>query len=541
MEMMTPAQVWAGYDPQTEDLKAKLLSEEESKRTYAYFAISKGEEAVVIELNVFTPAAPTKKTVLLIGEYDRLPQQDLIDDLLSKNYLVCYADYSAIKQNTTTSFPPCFCYGKYANAGEHIKKLSPSAKDTCQYLYSVIIRRAITFINQELSQKEIVLVGIKSGVEIAMQVAGMDNRILALACIGGAGYMEYLDKPKYAGEENLLSDELMAWLTSVSSVAYAKHIKIPTLFSVGSNGKLNDIDRLSNIIALMPKSDARINISPRHIDNISKKSYLNFIKWLEGVFLYSTPPEIPVMDINVNSEGAVYASIKPDSSIEISGVKVYYSYGDNNHTTRYWFSALGEKAGEADYLAKMAVSQENSHLYAFCEVTYRNGIVLSSIVYHIDLSNFKIKTEIISNNPIVFQYSTHEGNFTEVREDAVIINDSISENELPIGIKGLKCSHGSMVTFFKPCSELSDTKLLQIDTYSESKTYNLSITIICCKGERKEYYCEKTISVSDSYFSLRLNVNDFKDKDYLPLDTWQCVRGLIINSIGVTVGKIMFI
>ncbi len=541
MEMMTPSQVWAGYDPKNEDLKVKLLSEETNKRTYAFVAMSDGEEDVVIEINVFLPESPTIKTVLLVGEYDRLPQQDLIEDLVSKKYMVCYADYSATKEDTATSFPASLSYGVFANAGEHISKLSPSPKDTCQYLYSLIIRRAITFINQELNQQDIVLVGIKTGVEIAIQVTGTDNRLLALACIGGAGYMEYLDKPKYAGEETPLNDELMAWLTSVSSVAYAKHIKIPVLFSVGSNGKLNDIDRLSNIITLMTESDSRINISPRHIDNISKKSYNNFIKWLEGVFLYSTPPEIPVMDINVNTEGAVYASITTDSSIEISGVKVYYSYGDNNHSTRYWSSTPGENAGDADYLAKMAVSQENGHLYAFCQVTYKNGIILSSIVYHLDLSNYKIDAETISFNPIVFQYSTHLGDFTEVRKDAIILNQSITENELPAGIKGLKCDLGSMVTFFTPCEELSDTKLLQIDTYSEAKTYNLSITIICSKGDSKEYYCEKTINVSDSFFSLRLSVNDFKDKDYLPLDNWQYARGLIVNSIGITVGKIMFI
>ncbi len=541
MEMMTPTQVWAGYDPQKEDLKAKLLSEEVGKRVYSYLANVNGEEEVNVKLTVFTPDMPTKKTVLIVGEYDRLPQQDLIDDLVNEKYMVCYADYSEIKLDTNTSFPVPFCYGAFEKEGDQIKKLPTSPKDTCQYFYSVIIRRAITFINKELNQKEIVLVGIKTGVEIAMQVAGTDNRVLALACIGGAGYMEYLNKPKYDSEETVLNDELMAWLTSVSSVAYAKHIKVPALFTVGSNGKLNDIDRLSNILTLMADSDARINISPRYIDNISKKSYDNFINWLEGVFIFSAPPEIPVMEINVNSEGALYATINTDNSVEITNVDVYYSYGDNNHTTRYWSNAAGERAGEADYLAKMSVSEENTHLYTFCEVTYKNEIVLSSIVYHIDLSSFKIKTNVISNNPIVFQYSIGLGSFTEVREEAIIMDNSIKENILPIGIKGLKCDKGSMVAFFKPHSEITDTKLLQIDTYSENKTYTLSLSVICCKGERKEYFCEKTITVSDSYFSLKLNVNDFKDKDYLPLDNWQCVRGLVINTVGVTIGKIMFI
>lgn len=538
--MMTPSLLWAGFDAQSENLNSKLLSEENNKKTYAFLAMTATDGEVIAEINVFSPPSPTKKAVLLVGEYYRLPQSDLIENLVSKNYLVCYVDYSAVGKNTNTVFPPSLSYGVIANAGDHLKKLCPTAKDTCQYLYSVIVKRAITFIQKELLQKEIVLVGIKSGVEIAMQTAGSDNRLLALACICGAGYTEYLDKPKYENDEIILNDELMQWLTSVSSVAYAKHIKLPVLITVGSNGKLSDIDRLSNIITLMAESEVRINISPRYLDNISKKSYNNFVKWLEGVFLYSTPPEIPVMTINVNNAGAVYASVRTDSCIEVESVKVYYSYGDNSHSTRYWSSSAGETVGECEFIAKMPVSEPSGPLFAFCEVNYRNGIVLSSIIYHIDLENYKITTEKATNIPIIFQYATHQGNFTEVRDDAVILNDSIEEDVLPINIKGLKCRLGSMVTFFRS-KDIADTKLLQIDTYSSKLNYTLSMSVIRGGAVYKEYFCEKNVIVTDSYYSLKLSVNDFKGKDYLPLESWQDIKGIIIKSIDVTIGKIMFI
>ncbi len=538
--MMTPSQVWAGFDPQSENLNSILISEGGNKKTYTFLAMTASDGEVVAEMNVFSPTSPTKKTVLLVGEYYQLPQKDLIDDLVSKNYLVCYVDYSAVGRNTATSFPPSLSYGVIANAGEHLTKLCPTAKDTCQYLYSVITKRAITFIQKELEQKEIVLVGIKSGVEIAMQTAGSDKRILALACICGAGYTEYLDKPKYEGEEIIINDELIKWLTSVSSVAYAKHISLPVLITIGSNGKLSDIDRLSNLITLMPDSDVRINISPRHLDNISKKSYNNFIKWLEVVFLYSTPPETPFLHIDVNNEGVVYSTVKASSYLEIDHVKVYYSYGDNNHSTRYWYSSVGEPVSDSEYLAKMSVCSDEGPLFAFCEVNYRNGMVLSSVVYHIDLEDYKVERQKCVNLPIIFQYATRQGNFTEVRDDAIIMNESIEEDTLPIEIKGIKCRLGSMITFFK-CQDVPSTKLLQIDTYSDKLNYDFSLSVIKGGRESKEYFCEKNVTVTDSYYSLKLSVNDFKGKDYLPLDSWQDIRALIIKSVDVTIGKIMFI
>lgn len=540
MEMMTPSQVWAGFDAQSENLNSVLISEENNKRTYTFLAMSAADGEVVAEMNVFSPSLPTKKTVLLVGEYDQLPQRELIEDLVSKNYLVCYVDYSASNEGTYTSFPPSLGYGVIKNAGEHLTKLCPTAKDTCQYLYSVITKRAITFIQKELEQKEIVLVGIKSGVEIAMQTAGSDKRLLALACICGAGYTEYLDKPKYESEEAAIDDELLQWLTSVSSVAYAKHISLPVLITLGSNGKLSDVDRLSNLITLMPSSDVRINISPRHLDNISKRSYDNFTKWLDVVFLYSTLPETPVLHIDVNNDGIVYATVKTPCCIEIDYVKVYYSYGDNNHSTRYWYSTMGEPVSETEYLAKISLSCDKGPLFAFCEVNYRNGLVLSSVVYHADLEMYKIAWSKADAMPIIFQYATRQGNFTEVREEAVIMNESIEEDTLPINIKGLKCRLGSMITFFT-CQDISDTKLLQIDTYSNKLNYDFSLSVIKGGRDNKEYFCEKNITVTDSYYSLKLAVNDFKDKDYLPLDSWQDIRAIIIKSVDVTIGKIMFI
>lgn len=125
--MMTPSQVWAGFDPQSENLNSILISEGGNKKTYTFLAMTASDGEVVAEMNVFSPTSPTKKTVLLVGEYYQLPQKDLIDDLVSKNYLVCYVDYSAVGRNTATSFP-VFKLWRYSKRWRAFNKALPHGK-----------------------------------------------------------------------------------------------------------------------------------------------------------------------------------------------------------------------------------------------------------------------------------------------------------------------------------------------------------------------------------------------------------------------------
>lgn len=543
MNLLTAPQIWADYDADKYDLDAKIVNCTEKSKIYTFTALKKDDGNVEVQIEVNYSSYDSEKILLVIGQYNIPAQREVIDNLVKCGYVVCVPDYSGITKNTYTKFPDSLEYGYYEKSGEHIKKVCPSALETCQYLYSVIIKRAITFINKVLGKKEIVLIGFGSGVEIAMQVAGNENRLIGLVCINGASYLEYVKYNKHGDVMEIpMSDELMSWLTGVSSIAYAKHIKIPILFALGSNGQNSDIDRLSNIFNLIPANDIKLVISPRYIDNIDLNAYKTITAWLASRFVYGSLPKIPSVNVSINKEGAVYADVKIDNIIKADKVTVYYSYGDYNHATRYWEEEIGESVAPDDFIAKLEITEPDAPLFVFASVQYKNGITLSSIPNYQALSSYKVKTSRDKLSPIIFQHSSDECAFIEVSENAVLLESSIKETTIPVGLKGIKCENGAMVSFAIGAKKnIPHTKFLQFDTYSDEKEYEFSVTIITGGETPDEYTALKEVEAGETFYSQKFLSNDFKNTDFMPLEDWSRAKGLRINTPNIVVGKIMFV
>lgn len=537
MNLLTAPQVWADYDADKYDLEPKA----EGGGLYTYTAQKTDTGDVRVQIEVKTPDYDSNKVLLLIGRYDAKVQKEVAVDLVKRGYTVCVPDYSGIAENTLTAFPAQLEYGYFEKAGDHIKKVSPTAKDTSQYLYAVIIRRAITFINEVLNKKEIILMAFGDGVEVAMQAAGEDKRTLGLVCINGASYLEYVNYPKYGSNKELpIDDEIMAWLTGVSSVAYAKRIEVPVLFALGSNGTQSDIDRMVNIFNLIPGGDIRLTISPRYADNIDRRAYDTVLMWLENKFVFSTLPEMPVVTLSVNKEGAVYADVKVDSVLKIDEVTVYYSYGDYNHTTRHWENEKGVAAAINEFIAKLEISEPDAPLFVFAEVKYRNNITLSSLPVYQALGSYKVKSAANNFNPIIYQYSDDDGEFIEAGAGDVLLNGSLKEAVIPVGLKGIMCQNSAMVNFAIGTKKNMSGKLLQIDVFGPEE-YELSVTLMTGGDAPRTYTAVKETESGDMFTSVRYVPNDFKDKDFRALENWSAVKAVRIDNPGIVVGKVMYV
>ncbi len=540
---MTPSTVWEGFDPKKCDLKPQLIEEKDNHKRYLYSAVNTVDGDVKIDAHFYTPSFDSKNTVLLVGPVEKRPQEDLIVKLVNKGYNVVVPDYSGVFKGTKTRYPLSYEYGSYPSAGEHLFKVSPTAKETCNYLYTVVLRRLLNLTETVLKDTDVIVMGITSGVEIALQLVGTDKRPIGLVCIAGAGYREYVNHPKYASERELIIDqELMHWLTGVSGTAYAKHIKVPVMVAVGSNGTISDIDRLSNLLRLMSETDVRITIASGYMDNINKAALNTVFQWMDCTFLGSTPPELPTIKVGVNSEGALYCKVTTDGCIKIKATRIYYSFNDNNHTTRFWQNVDAEYIGNDEYLGKIEAVGDREKLFAYGEVEYANGLVLDGVVNYTDLKDANIKSQKSFVNPIVFQYPDENG-FIELNDHAVIMSGNLCEGVLPIGLKGLYCATGGMVTYsIGRKSGFDPSRILQIDSYSPQKKYKLTVKASCAQdGKVTKYTASRDIEVSDTFFSLRLKPSDFKDERFQPMEGWDGIKSLTIVERNVIIGKIMFI
>lgn len=541
--IMTPSAIWDGFNPNKGELKTKLIEESETYRRYLFSALEAPECDVLIETFFFYPSFESKKTVLLIGSMERRVQYNLVAKFVNKGYNVFVADYSGVFPNTKTTYPKTYEYGYFQYAGDHAKKVCPTAKETTNYLYTAVLRRCITFIESVVGETDIITVGIKSGVEIALQVAGTEERTVGLVCIAAAGYREYVSVPKYASDRELTIDkDMMNWLTGVSGTAYAKHIKVPVMLAIGSNGTISDIDRVSNLMSLMSGIDVRLTVSSGYRENITKSSLDTVIQWMEGVYVGSTPPELPTVRISVNTEGALCAEIKTDGCIKIKEARIYYSFNDNNHSTRFWRDIPAEYVGNNEYFAKIKVIDGQDKLFVYAETEYCNGLVLDGVVNYTDLKDSNVKRIKSAVNPIIFQHPDENG-FIELNDNAVIMESNLCEGILPVGLKGLYCATGGMITYsIGRKFGFDETRLLQIDSYSALKKYTLTVRVLRTEKDRMtEYSVSRNLEVDDTFFSLRLSPGDFKDAKYRPMDGWEGIKSLVICESNIIIGKIMFI
>lgn len=541
--VMTPSAVWEGFDPNKGDFNTRLLEESEGLKRYLYSAINTSDGDVRIQVDFYTPSFDSKNTVLVVGPLEKKPQEDLIVKLVNKGYNVILPDYSGVFKGTKTRYPLSYEYGSFPSSGEHLKKVCPTAKETCFYLYTVVLRRLISFAESVLNVKDIVVMGITGGVEVALQLVGTDKRPIGLICIAGAGYREYVNYPKYASSTELAIDkELMYWLTGVSGTAYAKHIKVPVMIAIGSNGSISDIDRLSNLLTIMNEAEVRITVSSGYMDNINKSALKTVFQWLDGTFLGSTPPELPTIKVGINSEGALYGKVATDGCIKIKTVRIYYSFNDNNHTTRFWQNVDADYIGDNEFLGKIKVVEGQEKLFVYGEVEYVNGLILDGVVNYTDLKDAKVNVQTVMPNPIIFQYPDENG-FIELNDHAVIMSGNLCEGVLPIGLKGLYCATGGMVTYsIGRKSGYDSSRLLQIDSYSATGKYKLTVRAACAVGDKvTQYTVSRDIEARDTFFSLRLSPSDFKDNLFQPMESWQGIKSLTIVERNVIIGKIMFI
>ncbi|MDD3947521.1 MAG: hypothetical protein PHI19_06745 [Clostridia bacterium] len=541
-KIMIPSTVWQDYDPEAEPLE--LVKEEGavSKEVYRFTALTKDEEKVRVAVKVLLPSSDIKGAVLVVHQYHALPDDWVLNDLVSGGYMVVLPDLTGIS-NPATNYPPSLEYGYIEKAGDHIKKVMPTPKETCQYLYTIIIRRTLVFLKEKFAPEGIVLLGMGDAVEVAMQAAGIAGGIKGLACINGSGYREYIKLNKYGGGNELVMDEeRMSWLSGVSSVAYAKFINVPTFVAVGTNSTVSDIDRLSNLKALMPTESFHTVYSPSASDYIMPEAYSSFKIWLNAVFRDTPLPDCPDIDLRANDDGSLYVDVHCDPKAVIESVDVYYSEGEYDHKIRYWQRMQGLSIASGEYIATPQVREEDVPFFAYAEIKYATGLTLCSLIEFAELGELSIKAKQEKASRIIYETSMDLNGFVDGYNGDVLPRTGLELVELTGGTKGIISRYGSLKTYLRnPGQGIDNDVLLHIDMYSdEYKEVSVSIE----KHNEEGSKCYKTtvkLQPTKGFFTgVKFKTGDFKDERMMPLTDWD-ICSIKIAANHIIIGNILFV
>lgn len=546
-KLMMPQAIWEGFDDSA-PLEAESRDTENGK-SFVFTAIEAADGKVRVQADAYLqPDYDSAPNILIVPEYHRLPESRLIEALFETGCNVIVPDYSKVGADSRTSFPESYAYGEWAKSGDHSKKCMPSALETSQYLYSVIIKRAARLIKRHISDGKLILMGLGDAVEVAMQVEGSGGGADALACLNGSGYREYIKHNRYGGEELEIDEERMCWLTGIASVAYAKYIRCPTFIAVGSNAHLSDIDRLQNLKSLLASDSVHIVISPRAGDFLLPEAFNSLIIWIRSVIrgTIAELPDMPELDIRVNEDGIPYFDIDCDPASIIRRVSVYYAVKEYSHELRDWKDKRGISVSYNEYIAQADEYSETDPLFAFGEVEYENGLTLSSLVGYMELGGQPVKQppnadRVKTATGVIFD-PTGENYFVEDFSGTVMMRSGMRSVQIPGGLVGLTSDYGRLKTFHFCPSGAAPERMLQIEFYSDKET-EVEVGLMSLAGGLKRYSAVRKIPPSrDMFVSVRFNLNDFKETETLnALQSWDGVKTLTIYGNNVIVGNILFI
>ena len=551
---MVPSQIWQGYDPRVEPLNAiktdfiGSLAEDVKEERYRFTALTAEDGDVRVAVRVVSKEGATDETpvLLVVSEYHKAPDQELITKLAKDGYVVVIPDISAVAEDKTT-FPKSLEYGEYDKAGEHIYKVMPTAKETSQYLYAKIVKRAIIFIKRTIGDGKLVVMGLGDAVEVAMQVVGSGSEADGLACVNGAGYREYIKHNRYGSEPELVMDEeRMCWLTGIASVAYAKFIKVPTFIAIGSNALKSDIDRLSNLKALMGTDDVRISISPRASDFMLPEAFNTLLIWLKLLVNGETMPEMPTLSVQVNEDGIPSFSVNCDAGAMIKKVTVYYATKEYYHEIRDWHEAECISASSTEYIASAEEYEEKEPLFAYAVVEYLMGVTLSTTVEFSDLKGYPVRPcerSAKARVAVIYQAGEEESGFVADYEGTALFEPSLKLVTTARGATGLYSECGGLRTYrFAPEEGTSNDRILKIELYAEDYVEAEIVLIGAGKEGSKTYTAKIRLNNTKGLFmGTQLRLVDFKDESNMPPQAWGDIKVLAIRGQGIVVGNILFI
>ncbi|MBQ4073435.1 MAG: hypothetical protein IJD50_06960 [Clostridia bacterium] len=556
-KVMVPSQIWQGYDAGSlplGNLKTDYVGTVgedilEERHLFTALETDDGNVTVAVRLLRREGDVSASPVIVMVGEYHRSPDEKLVHALANAGYTIVIPDLSGVGEFKTT-FPPSLEYGLYEKAGDHIKKVMPTAKETSQYLYAIIVKRTLTFVKRVISDGKLILMGLGDAVEIAIAVSATEqDKVDGLACINGSGYREYIKQNRYGEQRELVMDEeRMCWLTGVASVAYAKHVKAPTFIALGSNARNSDIDRLSNLVALMDNDDVRIAISPRATDFMLPEAYRTLMIWLSAVVRDNTDelPTAPVLKIRVSDSGVPTFNVDCDPSSMIKKVVVYYAEKEYHHEIRNYREADGLSVSYNEYIAEAVEYDKDAPLFAYAIVEYESGLSLSSLVEYRDLKGLPVKEKVKNANAtlrVIYQAGEEESGFVEEHSGTVLFEKSLRLVETAKGMVGLTSDSDGLRTYrFCPTEGTDKDRILQLELYTVEDA-EAEIILLGVSSEGSKTY-KATIAVNNTkglFMGTRLKITDFKDDNLMPLTNWYGVKALSIRGKQIVVGNILFI
>ncbi len=379
-------EMWQGFDPLRDPLETEIVREwQEADATFRYVVFTigtfKGQKSRVAAFYGF-PKSDKKLPgiVQLHGGGQRASTSSV--RVAAKQGYACVSvnwggrEMEGAKPGDKNTDYHAINLGFSAYNFDKAKTLDPagSPRNSGWFMATVVARRAITFLQQqpEVDPQNIGAYGHSMGGKITTDLAGIDPRIkAAVPSCGSSGTIAYQGKiwniPNSIGKMKkgvTLEDQ------TVETQAYLPTLTCPILNLNPTNDYNSPLDVVTeNWEKIGSKEVYQSNAVHRcHLHNPENEvcTWLWFAQWLQHAFKM---PKNPAITVDFKSDNGVpRVIVKPDASIKIQAVDIYYST-EPHIITRFWRDGEAKAMG-VTYQANCPILDLTKPFYTFANITY---------------------------------------------------------------------------------------------------------------------------------------------------------------------------
>ena len=551
-DILAPTQLWKDYDPYLEPLRPSYLKFEETENYYTVASYINGDKYGSTQTRIFVygympKISQANTAIIFINDVlDSAFSVDTLKAFVEAGYDVFTFDYIGKTSHTNyTQYPPAVAYANYDLCGEHLTHANPTARDTTFFVWDKVCMKVISLVKQ-LRGKDynIVLSGYKVGGDIALQVAAIDKRVNAVASFLNIGWKDYRNYPKLAHNLQMpIDDERKRWLAGCATESYLKFIKCPTLCVTTTNCSITSIDRIADSSAILMNNKVPFSLSILSglSDSLSFSARALLYGWLRALSQNIKMPRNPDLELKLDKNGILIATLQIDRSQDVEEIIINYSYDELDSTLRSWSLDYISNQGTK---AQIPLYEETQEVFAYVTVNYKNGTSLSSIEKYISIPNDETIVRLpVKKTRIIFQKNMGTEGWLVESEGLMFQFFEPKIIEGPLGLSGLTCESGNLSTYSIGEYKLKSVSqnLLQFDAFS-SKPRSLKIQV--CSGTYGKYKTFTAIAklTKPTWTKCSLKLFDFKDENFIPLRSWRDVKKMsFIDASGILLTNIIWV
>jgi len=392
----SPPEVWKDFNPDQGDFKEEIVKEETKDGIYfrdSYISAYVVGEEIRVYCRYAVKAGTTKAPGLMdVHGWMASANPDL--SFVRDGWAVMAHDYCGKTGDRPhyTKYPDKLRYGNMdASVGYRVKSKTPDGqqitdpKQTDDYLWYAIQRRVLSYLlaQKEVDNTRIGAKGYSYGGTLIWNLA-MDSRVKAVVAYFGIGWIDhYRDRgvwlygvpakniPKTSGEELLLA--------AIAPEAHAPYIKAACLWLNGSNDHHGGHERGEQTFKMFQPGVPWSFAIQARAQHATDKLGNNCKLWLEKHVLGKEIdwPARPTSSIILDPVGVPEFRLSPASIGNIESVEAWYALKDPVSFGRHWRDAKLERNGDI-WIAKLPVANVEDYVFAFANIRYKGGIVISS-------------------------------------------------------------------------------------------------------------------------------------------------------------------